>query len=74
MQAFQATKTSAPAQWASVQVVGWVELTDGSGTKAVGALMPEGQITIPHGGLFSGYSLTCNDCRDTIAAARSLFA
>jgi hypothetical protein len=74
MQAFQVTKTEAPAEWAHIQVVGWVELTDEVGTKAVGALESRGQIIIPHGSLYAGYSLTSNDCRETIAAAQELFS
>jgi len=75
-QAFQVTKTEAPAQWAAVAgaYLGWVELIDEEGNKAVGAVEKTGVITIPHGGSFSGYTVTFNDCAETCKAARALFA
>jgi hypothetical protein len=74
MQAFQVAKAQAPAEWAWLEVKGWVELTDEDGNKAIGALRDKNQIIIPHGGAFDGYRIGFNDCEQTIKAAWGLFA
>lgn len=76
MQAFQVRKIEAPAEWAAVSgaYIGWVEVTDEDGGVAVGAVAKDGCITIPHGGIFSGYTITGEDCAETVAAAKSLFS
>lgn len=73
-QAFQVTKTTAPAKYAAWALpIGWVELTDEDGAKAIGAVMKDGAI---HSDCFGsmGHVIGHQDCAATCRAALALFA
>lgn len=71
---FKVEKANAPAKWVEwKRPVGWIKLTDEDGNSVIGALMPDGTIHGDWNGSM-GLELTRNDCAETIANAKALFA